>query len=179
MKEQKRRISSAHQIAELSAVFGWLIFGFVIPIVNLSVIPVRWAISYSILEADLGQLARCEKFSQATTAHEADQDVQTKLRVLGGVKLEESKLFLRIQKTNSEIVELEAPRSCPPGILASATQIYLTRDSVIRISPLASCNQSGLKIPGLTTPVTLKISNSKQFENTSIDPVTMEYFANE
>lgn len=179
MKKRERRITSAHQIAELSAVFGWLIFGFVIPIVNLSVIPVRWAISYSILEADLGQLARCEKFSQATTAHEDDQEVQTKLRILGGVTLKESRLFLRIQKPNSEIVEMEAPRSCPPGVLASASQIYLTRDTVICISPLASCNQSGLKIPGLNTPVTLKVSNSKQFENTSMDPVTMEYFANE
>jgi hypothetical protein len=173
------RRTTGQQLVELAGALVILLFWFTIPLLNLGMIPIRWALSYSILESDLKMLARCEKFSQALSLYSDSRTADTTIKTLGGVTISDSRLFLTLHSKQRGVLEVEEPGKIPSIWLNDNTEFSLTRLTTAKISPLITANPLGLAIAGINAPLAIKIESSTQWENIAKDPITSMYFVNE
>ncbi len=166
------------QIVETTGAFLVLVFCFMLPLLNLAVIPLRWTLSYSVLESNLRMLARCDKYSQARQVYFREGENLTPLKRLGGVQIERSKLYLTLHYRGQSL-QVEEPGKIPVGWLNPDVQYVLTRATTISLSPLVASAGQPFAVPGLTAPVCLHLVNNVQWENGGIDPFTAKYYVNE
>lgn len=173
------RPATGQQMVELAGTMLITLFWFTIPLLNLGAIPIRWALSYSILESDLRMLARCEKFSQALSLYSSSSKAEATMQALGGVTISDSRLFLTLHSKQRGTLEVEQPGKIPQIWLDDKTEFTLTRLTTAKISPLITANPLGLSIAGINAPLPIKIESSTQWENIAKDPITSMYFVNE
>ena len=166
------------QIVETTGAFLVLIFCFTLPLLNLAVIPLRWTLSYSVLESNLRMLARCDKYSQARQVYFREGENLSPLKSLGGVQIEKSELYLTLHY-RGQSMHVEEPGKIPVTWLNPDVQYVLTRATTVSLSPLVASAGQHFAVPGLTAPVSLKLVNNVQWENGGIDPFTARYYVNE
>lgn len=175
----KHRQSSGQQLAELAAVLVVLVLGFIIPIINLGLAPVRWTLCQSFVDNDLRMLARCEKYSQALALHAKDFSTRETLSEFCGVTLEDSRIYLTLRSKEHGSLEVDRPGDIPAAWLNDNIEFSLCHSATAKIAPLVTARPFGLKIDGINAPLSLQIATSTQWENTGRDPLTLSYFVNE
>lgn len=175
----KSRQSGGQQLAELAAVLVVLLLGFIIPVVNLAVAPVRWSLCQSFVDSDLRMLARCEKYSQALALHASDFKTRETLSKLCGVTLEDSRLYLTLRSKEHGSLEIDRPGNIPTAWLNDSIEFSLCHSATAKIAPFVTARPFGIKIDGINAPLSLQIATSTQWENTGRDPLTLNYFVNE
>jgi hypothetical protein len=174
-----RRSKRGQQLVEFSCVFVLLVCGIAIPLLNLGIVPIRWALSYSFLENSVRNLARCETFSEALRTNAQDNSMDDALASLGGVTVDKAHLYLQLHSEKRGTKEIDMPGKVPQEWLKGDSQVFLTRCVEISISPLITSRPFGLKIEGVNSPVKVCLVASSPWENLSKNPLTCEYFVNE
>src|SRR5262249_16718301 len=97
-RQLKRATERGANLTEFSAALVVLVIGFMIPLLDLGVIPIHWLLSKEIISSYVRKLALCETFSQAVTQVNSDPALQNWLTQLGGVKPESIQCHLVISK---------------------------------------------------------------------------------
>jgi hypothetical protein len=166
-----------------------LVLVILLPFLDFIILPVRWLLAQEIVNGYVRKLALCETYSQAHDVLAADPSLATRLERLGGVKCKALNLKMRVARVfpNAhpvEVLVVEKPGQIPTAWLPDGEKspcIYnLDLEVHSLISPaLLSPVSGGLIIPGITTPVPILISASRNWENLGRDPTTKRYFINE
>ncbi len=172
-------------MAEFSAALVFFIVGIGVPLLDLSVMPIRWVLWQQALNADVHKLAQSESFSNAVSALNFDSSLATRSIGVSGVKEQSSKCTLVITMLNppGESFIAEEPKSIQaewlPGGKRSPCSYELEISSLIQISPLILVSGSKISIPGLTSPLLCRTIARAHWENYGRDPLTKQFFMNE
>ena len=179
------RRNCGSQIVEFGAALGLLIACVFLPMIDLSIVPVRWMMAQEIINAYSRQLAFCETFSQSYRTMEADPSLTTRLTNLGGIKVKSIQLYLRITRIahNNETLVVEMPKRIPPEWLPNGSKSPCSYSLVLNVqsllSPAVLFPGGGDLLPGVTAPFPMSISASHEWENFGKNPVTGKFFLNE
>jgi len=181
---QKRQPRGA-QLVEFSAALVLLITGIIIPLLDLSVLPLHWILSQEIINSEVRKLAQSENFGSAIAALDTDSSLRTQLTNLGGVKPLSTKCALVISMLNKpyEFFTVEEPQSIlrewlPEG-KRSPCYYELEISTVLELSPLVVLDKFSISVPGLTRPFICTIKARAHWENYGRDPVTKKFYMNE
>jgi len=159
-------------IPEFGAAFSAFVLFGCIPVLNLGILPVRYAVAHEILNSQTHRVAMCDKITDAVTQSDAFAS-NPQFRAFG-IKVESSQLAIKIvSKVNStKQIKLPATSGVPTNWLPDSPSgpfyYYLEQATQVSIAPLLSA--SGPSTPGLTTPVTITITTDAEWENQSRDP---------
>jgi hypothetical protein len=181
---RKCRLSGA-QLVEFAAAFVLLIIGIFIPLLDLSVIPVRWILAQEIITSEVRRLAQSENFSSAIRALDTDSSFKTLLTNLSGVKPQASTCVLVISMLNEpyESFIASAPKSILPEWLPegkrSPCYYELETSTVLELSPLIVLDSLTISIPGLTRPFVVTTKARAHWENYGRNPATKQFYMNE
>ena len=194
--KQSRRSNGAYQMSEFAVAVFCLFFVVVLPLLNLSVVPVRYGLAKSLVDTQVHKLGHCELLSQALglgldeaqkkTQKESNAlDLSEALRNMSGVEVCKAKTFLEVEaaKLPEEKKTIDkagglSTQWLPDGPLGPYTYRLRTR-VYLKIAPLALVKLGGLNVPGLTVPLPVTLDEQCIFENLGRDPNTGEYFINE
>jgi len=182
---RKPRSARGAQIAEFAAALALLFFVVFIPLLDLSIMPVRWFLAQELVGTYARKLALCETFSQSLARIAADPSMETKLIQIGGVKPRTINCALVISTTREPIDRyvVTVPKTVPaawlPNGYRAPCDYQLQVSTIVDISPVFTVQLGGSKIPGLSTPVPFTIFAESNWENLGRDPVTKGYFINE
>jgi hypothetical protein len=174
-----------YHIAEFSAAFVLLILVIIVPLVDLSVLPLHWILTQEIINSQVRRLAQCKTFSRAVDFLNTDSVLSAQLAQLGGVKLKsvEPKLIISMTKSPYEIFTVAEAKPIPPewlpGGKKSPCKYELEMDSLIELSPLMTLNWLGVEIVGLTKPFNCTIKAKTLWENYGRDPITNKFYMDE
>lgn len=179
-----RNSKGSAQISEFGAVFFLLISCIVLPLLNLSIIPVRYAMGKSIVATEARTLAKSETFSEAIKRNAEVADRWKQLQAIGGITVKDTALSLTIDSTKTGHEKTcTSPRTIPPGFLPNGAEspcVYLLDLKVdVEISPLVTVAWQQWNIPGLTGPMAIQFHESSAWENLGLDPMTGQYFINQ
>ncbi len=174
----------AAQISEFGAVLFLLICCIVLPLINLSIIPVRFGMGKSVVATQARSLAKSESFSEAIKRNREVSEQWAQLQAIGGIKVRDSSLSLTVDSTNSRRSRVcTGPRTIPPSFLPDGSEspcVYLLDLKVdVEISPLVSMSWQNWNVPGLTGPLPIRFHESSAWENLGRDPVTGEFYVNQ
>jgi hypothetical protein len=183
----KRRRSGA-QLMEFAAAITVLAL-VIIPLVDLSLVPVRWMLVQELVNGYSRQLAFCETFGQCCQMLEADASFKEKLKSFSGVGIDYAKVQMRITRIGGEGRPQEElivshPREIPPAWLPNGAKgpcIYAL-DLQVRsaIAPAVLMPKSSIaSVPGLNAPFEFSISSSREWANLGRNPLTNKFFLNE
>jgi hypothetical protein len=183
----KRRRSGA-QLMEFAAAITVLAL-VIIPLANLSLVPVRWMLVQEFVNGYSRQLAFCETFGQCCQMLEADDSFREKLKSFSGVGIDFARVQMRITRVAAgsypqEELIVSHPREIPPAWLPNGAKgpcIY-TLDLQVKsaIAPAVLLPQSSIaSIPGLNAPFDLLVSSTREWANLGRNPVTNKFFLNE
>lgn len=181
----KGRKSTGAQAAEFAAALTVLVIFFVIPLLDLSVIPVRWGLANHIITSYSVNFARAETLSRAFEQLESDVNLQDLLKKIGGVNAKQLRLALVITKTATPDKKLvvSEPKHIPSEWLPDSPngpfQYELELFATVEVSPMLLVNIGEKKIPGLNAPFTVTMTSSSNWENLGRNPNTNEFFMNE
>ena len=172
------------QISEFGAVLFLLISCIVLPLLNVSIIPVRYAMGMSIVATEARSLAKSETFSEAIKRNHEVADRWKQLQAIGGITVKDSSLSLTIDSTKTKHEKVcTGPRSIPPSFLPNGDEspcVYMLNLKVnVEIAPLITVSWQQLNIPGLSGPIAIQFHESSAWENLGLDPVTGEYYTNQ
>ena len=173
------------QAAEFAAALTILVMFFVIPMLDLGVIPVRWGLANHLITSYSVNFARAETLSRAFEQLEEDTNLQELLKKIGGVNAKRLRLALVITKPSSVDKKLvvEEPKRIPSAWLPDSPngpfQYELELMATVEISPLLLINLGEKKIPGLNAPFSVQMISSSHWENLGRNPNTNEFFMNE
>lgn len=173
------------QAAEFAAALTILVMFFVIPLLDLGVIPVRWGLANHLITSYSVNFARAETLSRAFEQLESDVNLQDLLKKIGGVSAKQLRLALVITKTASPDKKLvvSEPKHIPADWLPDSPngpyQYELELFATVEISPLLLINLGEKKIPGLNAPFLVTMTSSSNWENLGRNPNTNEFFMNE
>lgn len=173
------------QAAEFAAALTILVMFFVIPLLDLGVIPIRWGLANHLITSYSVNFARAETLSRAFEQLETDVNLQDLLKKIGGVTARQLRLALVITKSASPDKKLvvSEPKHIPADWLPDSPngpfQYELELFATIEISPLLLINLGEKKIPGLNAPFTVTMTSSSNWENLGRNPNTNEFFMNE
>lgn len=179
------RKSTGAQAAEFAAALTVLVIFFVIPLLDLSVIPVRWGLANHIITSYSVNFARAETLSRAFEQLESDVNLQDLLKKIGGVNAKQLRLALVITKTATPDKKLvvSEPKHIPSEWLPDSPngpfQYELELFATVEVSPMLLVNIGEKKIPGLNAPFTVTMTSSSNWENLGRNPNTNEFFINE
>lgn len=180
MTNKNKRKECGAVMSEFSAAMCVFICLFLIPLVDIGIIPIRYFMAQGLLNDTAAKLALCRKRSAAYDILLKDEQWRDLLEKVG-VHVKAVKMNLRIvsQKSTAEaIVKRNAqvlPEWLPQG--AKAPCVYsLETATVCKIAPLVNA-EAGL--PGLTAPLTFIINARAQWENMGRNPETGNYYLNE
>jgi len=179
-----RNLNGAAQISEFGAALFLLISCIVLPLLNLSIIPVRYAMGKSIVATEARSLAKSESFSEAIKRNGEVADRWKQLQAIGGITVKNSALSLTIDSTKTNHSRTcTGPRTIPPSFLPTGSEspcVYLLDLKVdVEIAPLVTVAWQQWSIPGLTGPMAIQFHESSAWENLGLDPVTGEYYLNQ
>lgn len=179
-KSNKRRSQKGAALTEFSAAFVVLVIFFFVPLVNLSFIGVRFFIAQGAVQEFVHRLALAERRSESYSTLTADTWWSDFCKNCG-LQIGTTKLDMIVCATNTaDQIRLAQGQHVPSDFLpggAKAPCIYsyeLTVD--ISVPPIYS---GGPAVPGITTPIPLKLAGRSAWENLSRDPATTEYYINE
>jgi hypothetical protein len=173
------------QAAEFGAALTVLVLFFVIPLLDLGVIPVRWGLANHLITSYSVNFARAETFSRAFEQLEGDTNLQDLLKKIGGVNAKRLRLAMVITKPSAVDKKLvvEEPKRIPSAWLPDSPngpfQYEVELLATIEISPLIVINLGEKKIPGLNAPFTVNMTSTSHWENLGRNPNTNEFFMNE
>ena len=180
----RRRRSRCHgyAIAEFAPVFSILIIGFIIPLLDVGFIPIRYAVAYSVLTDVVHNLALSNKLSDAYNLIKTDTGWRTALSNCG-IEIKHTELAVAVIDKNGDLTRFTSgqPGCIPVELLPNGKNgpgtygLQLTVD--IDVSPLLSVQGPG--VPGLSSPVGLTILTQAPWENLGRDPDTTRFFVNE
>lgn len=183
--ESVRDSNGSAQISEFGATLFFLIGCIVLPLLNLSIIPVRYAMGKSIVATQTRMLAKSETFSEAIKRNSNRDERWKQLEAIGGISVKDSALSLTIDSTKTKRqATCTAPRMIPPGFLPDGNEspcAYLLDLKVnVEISPIVTVAwQKENNIPGLTGPMSIQFHESSAWENLGLDPVSGQYYINQ
>ena len=177
-------------IAEFAPALIILVAFVVIPLLDLTIVPIRWMLGHEIVNDYARKLALCEKFSQSISIMNADPSLKSRLEKLGGVQVEQIDLTMRVSRVlpsggDGEILVVTRPGSIPPAWLPDGRKAPcsygINLEVRARISPAVKLakNPGDVSVPGLNDSILLVISSSHEWENFGRDPRNGRYFLNE
>ena len=184
-RQTRRSRERGANISEFSAAIVVLVIGFMIPLLDLGIIPIHWLLSQQIISSYVRKLALCETFSQAMTQVNSDPTLQNWLTRLGGVKPELIQCHLLISRLQPplDVFSTDHPKTIPavwlPNGPKSPCSYELDLAVTCQFNPLLVLPVSMGKIPGLTVPYTCVIDAKAPWENFGCDPITKQFFINE
>lgn len=173
------------QAAEFAAALTVLVLFFVIPLLDLGVIPIRYALAQHLITSYSFNYSRAETLSKAFDQLEEDTNLQDLLKKIGGVTVKRLRLQLVITKSASPDKKLvvsepkRIPKEWLPDSANGPFQYELELFSTLEISPLVVINLGEKKIPGLNGPFEFTMTNASHWENLGRNPNTDEFFMNE
>jgi hypothetical protein len=176
------------QLAEFAPALVVLAVFVFIPLLDLTIIPIRWMMAQEIVNDYARRLALCETFSASRQTMEADPSLATRLQKLGGISVQSSDLHLRISRVynyphEADSLVVDVPGNIPDAWLpdgAKAPCHYSLEVSIKSLlAPAVIFPLGGATIPGLSAPVPWVITASHEWENLGRNPVTRRFFLNE
>jgi hypothetical protein len=180
-----RRRKGGAQILE----FGGAVFIFltciVIPLIDLSFVPLRFGLGKSVVSSRVKQLAQVETLTEALQGEKKDNSLKGILGGLDGIAVKSSKLSLIIKSNKSEPPEISIdrpgtiPKKWLPDGSASPCEYSLDLIVNVEIFPLIVVPVPFVKVPGLTEPIPLRFNEVSVWENLGRDPVTGEFCVNQ
>jgi hypothetical protein len=182
------RSQTGSQISEFAAAILLLVTVIFVPMLDLSIIPIRWMMAQEIINGYVRTLALCESYTESLRAMEADPSLRTRLIKLGGVGVQDVNLRLNITrispcKGQPKTIDVTKPGSIPQAWLPNGAfapcEYLLEIDVQALISPAITMNWLGTSIPGLTAPIPVSLVATHEWPNLGKDPTTQKYFINE
>jgi hypothetical protein len=180
-----KRRDDGQQLAELPGSMIILICCLLLPLLNLSIIPLRLGLARNILANRVHQLSLSEKLSAALAAANADEQFKIQLSTMVGTHVKSINLSLAItsRQRADEVLRIEKPGAIPPSWLpngANAPCDYLlTMRLSAEVDPLITTPLFGRRIAGLNGPFSATLEQTSHWENLGRDPVTGVFFLNE
>jgi hypothetical protein len=167
-------------MTEFAGAFVLFICCVMIPLINISVIPVRYVVSFAMVSEMTRKLALAETRSQAVTLATQPAFYQSFAGQFG-ITLEAPTISVVCKDQDSDVQVFPGKKPIPkvwlPGGSRSAHCNYLLKtETVAQIPPLVCV---GPKIAALTAPVPFTISATAPWENLGCDPATREFYINE
>lgn len=177
-----RSQAGGYQISEFAVSMLFLIACVALPLLNLSVIPLRWGLAHSLVSTTVQQKAQCETLSQALQSENTWLEAFKKI---GGITVKSTKVALLVEsaKMQGQTRVITKAGSIPGDWLPNGPMgpyVYrmdLTADC--EIAPLVLIPVPNVKIPGLTSPFAVSFNEKAVWENTGRDSATGEFFVNE
>lgn len=188
MRGISRTNQKGSQLVDFAAALFLLVFLVFVPLIDLTIIPVRWMLAKEIISNYARKLAACESLTQAYEVMNADPSLETRLLHLGGVSLESIDMHLRITRVflysdHEEVLLVKEPGAVPPEWKPNGKKapcIYAIEIEVkSNISPAILLPKGGTAIPGLNAPIPITLTASANWENMGRNPVTKEFYLNE
>ncbi len=182
-KSRLRSQQGSAQLSEFGAAIFLLFSCIVIPLLDLSIIPVRLGLGNSIVSHRVHQLAQSECLSDAFKSFR-EGDFHTGLTAIGGFNARSTELCLVATsvKNPDQSMKVSRPGALPGDWLPDGIKgpclyrLDLTVDA--EIEPLITARLPGLKIPGLTSPIPFHLREEANWENMGCDPSSGEFFVN-
>jgi hypothetical protein len=167
-------------MTEFASAFVLFTCCLMIPLINISVIPVRYVISFAMVSEVTRKLALAETRSQAISLAAQPAFYQTFAKQFG-IAMEPPTLSVVCKDQNSETVIFPDKKPIPPvwlpgGSRSSHCNYLLRTETTVQIPPLFCF---GPKIPALTSPILFNIGATAPWENLGCDPNTREFYINE
>lgn len=182
------RSQGGSQITEFAAALVLLVALVLLPVVDLTIVPIRWMLAQEIVTGYARRLALCETLSQCHRTLEMDPSLRSKLESLGGLGVESIKVRLRVSRVfqsphPKEVLLVERPRSIPPSWLPDGVKapcLYtLELEVKTLLSPAVLFRNTGCQIPGVTAPFPLLLTAAHEWAHYGRNPSTGSYFLNE
>jgi hypothetical protein len=186
LSSKVKRLRSPHgsaQLSEFGAALFLLLSCFVIPLIDLSVIPVRLGLGKSIVNHRVHQLAQSECLSEAFKSFRED-DFHAGLARIGGFNAKSTHLSLIATsvKNPDQSKKVNRPGALPgdwlPGGIKGPCLYRLDLTVDAEIEPLITARLPGVQIPGLTRPIPFHLREESNWENLGCDPSSGEFFVN-
>jgi hypothetical protein len=175
-------------IAEFAPAMA-LLFGLVVlPLLDLTIVPVRWMMAQEIVNSYARKLALCENFRQSLAMMEADPSLNTQLQKLGGISVQSIDLHLRIARVfkyahAGEALLVSTPGTIPADWLPDGKKApcsySLEVDVRSLMSPAILFRHAGSSVPGLTAPIPMLITASRAWQNFGRDPANGKFYIDE
>lgn len=187
-KRRFNRSESGSVLTDFSAALIVLTCFVFLPLLDLSIVPIRWMLAQDLVNGYARKLSLCETFSGSRSNMDADPSLRTRLQKLGGVNIDSINLRLRITRMfrhahAEEVFLTEEPGTIPAAWLpdgAKAPCSYQLELNVkSKMSPAILLPIKDVAIPGLTRPIPFLITASHEFANCGPDPTTQTFFLNE
>ncbi len=166
-------------MTEFAAAFTVFICCLLVPMINVSVIPLRYVIAFAMVQEMTHKLAKCETRGQAIKqANEIvnSQDFAQRF----GVTIGTSDLAILCKGQNGDLAVFQEANPLPPtwlpGGQRSQCNYLLQVQTPVDIPPLFC---GGPKITALTAPIKLNIVTTAPWENLGCDPATQKFYINE
>lgn len=178
------RTTCGSHIGEFGAAFVLLIGCIVLPLLNMSVVPLRYGIGKSTINNEVRQLSQLESFSEALQKEKATTSGVTKLSEIGGVVVKSSELTINVESTKNKghTRSFDKPKSISKEWLPEGAEspcVYLLDLKVnVEIHPLITAPLP-VNIPGVSGPIGLQFHETSPWENLARDPVTGEFYINQ
>lgn len=167
-------------MSEFSAAVAVFICLFLLPLIDIGVIPIRYYMAQGLLNDTAAKLALCEKRSVAYDVLLRDTQWRDLLDKVGvHVRAAKMDLLIVSQNSSSKTVVKRTDQVLPQWLPRGARYpcIYtLQTGTVCEIAPLVN---TGVGLPGLTAPLTFLIPARAQWENMGRNPQTGNYYINE
>lgn len=173
------------QIAEFAAALALLTVAVIMPVIDLSVVPIRWMMAQETVKSYSRQLAFCDSFSEATKLIQKEPSLETRLNSLGGIKVDDLGLKLRCASIHdpSTAIYVANPGSVPKDWLPEGARgpctYSLVLEAKILLYPAFPATVKGNPLPGITGPFPLIASGSHEWENLGRNPDTGNFYLNE
>ncbi len=187
-RKRSNRSQIGSNIPDFAAALVLLVILVFIPLLDLTIMPIRWMLAREIVDEYSRRLALCETFSKSYETVRADPSLATRLLRLGGVDCKDIGLKMRISRVflnprPAECLIVAAPGHIPLAWLPNGDKspcTYSLELSVdILISPAILFAGNGFDVPGLTAPIPFQINAAHQWENLGRNPATKAFFVNE
>lgn len=184
------RTQKGSHCLEFAAALTLVVLFILLPLMNASVIVIRWVLANELVSAAVRELACCDTFRESWMTAYSEPSLANQIERIGGIKVEAIDLHLRITRVrpsnvpNSEdFVEVRRPGEVPadwlPGGGKTPATYFLVLKTKLEIAPLWK-NDSGIAhIPGLTGGVPIGITTMHKWENLGRSPVSGQFFLNE
>jgi hypothetical protein len=176
----RRRNERGSLMTEFASAFVLFTCCLMIPLVNISVIPVRYVISFAMVAEVTRKLSIAETRSQAITLASQPAFYQTFANQFG-INMQAPTLSVICKDQNSEMMIFPDKKPIPAAWLPGGSRgnhcnYLLQTATTVEIPPLFCV---GPRIPCLTSPMLFNISATAPWENLGCDPSTRQFYINE
>ena len=166
-------------IAEFGAALVVFLCFLLVPLINISVIPMRYLIAQEVIAETVHRVAMSETRSEATVL--AASGWWTPFLQKCGVAVHPQPMKLIVcGKNAADKITLLPGQAVPPNWLPNGAKgpcIYAMEMTVDADIPPVFNSSAGL--PGFTAPIHVRLSGRSNWENLGRDPATRKFYINE